>query len=75
MLDAVTDQLHLLDTLGAVCLTRLQARNASGRHDYTVTDAEFTCWFAPPALPSASALPPAPPPPPRPGRYSGPPAR
>jgi len=49
MLDAVTDQLHLLDMLGAVCLTRLQARNASGRHDYTVTGAEFPCWFAPPA--------------------------
>ena len=34
-------QLHHLDMSDAVCLARLHKRNASGAHEYTVTDAEF----------------------------------
>jgi len=34
-------QLHHLDISDAVCLARLQSRNAAGAHEYAVTDAEF----------------------------------
>lgn len=34
-------QLHLFDLSDAVCLTRLQARNASGTHPFTLSDAQF----------------------------------
>jgi predicted kinase len=34
-------QLHVLDVPDEVCLARLEARNASGRHEYTVSRAEF----------------------------------
>lgn len=40
---------HVLDVPDAECLTRLQARNASGRHPFTVTDAMFhqiSAYFA-----------------------------
>lgn len=33
--------LHVLDVPDGVCLARLQARNASGWHDYIVSEAEF----------------------------------
>ena len=33
--------LHHLDVPDAVCLARLRARNASGEHPFTVTDAQF----------------------------------
>jgi predicted kinase len=44
-------RLHVLDVPDGVCLARLQARNASGRHDYMVSEAEFaefTRYFEPP---------------------------
>ncbi len=34
-------QLHHLDMSDEVCRARLRERNASGTHEYTVTDAEF----------------------------------
>ena len=34
-------QLHVLDTPDALCLARLQARNAKGDHPFTVSDAQF----------------------------------
>ena len=34
-------QLHHLDMSDEVCLARLHKRNASGTHEYVVTDAEF----------------------------------
>ncbi len=43
--------LHHLDVSDAVCKARLQARNASGDHPYTVTDEEFdlfTSYFVAP---------------------------
>jgi len=44
-------QLHFLDVPDEVCLARLQVRNAEGRHEYTVSRAEFeelTRYFEPP---------------------------
>lgn len=48
----VPHELHVLDVPDAVCLQRLRARNASGTHEFTVTDAEFaqfTRHFLPPS--------------------------
>jgi len=44
-------QLHWLDVPDAVCKARLQRRNDSGQHPYTVSEADFdlfTSHFAPP---------------------------
>jgi predicted kinase len=44
-------RLYLLDAPDELCLARLQARNASGRHDYVVSEAEFAefnRYFEPP---------------------------
>ena len=44
-------QLHVLSPPDEVCLARLRARNASGTHPFTVTEAQFhqvTRYFAPP---------------------------
>jgi hypothetical protein len=44
-------RLHLLDVPDEICLARLQLRNASGRHEYVVSRAEFeefTGCFEPP---------------------------
>jgi predicted kinase len=44
-------KLHFLDVADEVCLARLDARNAEGRHEYQVTRAEFdelTRYFVPP---------------------------
>lgn len=35
-------QLHVFDLSDAACLRRLQARNASGNHPFTLSDAQFT---------------------------------
>ncbi len=46
-------QLHLLATPDEVCLARLQARNADGRHEFTVSPAEFeelARYFEPPGV-------------------------
>lgn len=43
--------LHFLDLPDEICRQRLRARNRSGSHEYTVTDAEFdqfTNYFVPP---------------------------
>jgi predicted kinase len=48
----VPHELHVLDVPDAVCLQRLRARNASGAHEFHVTDAEFeqfTRFYAPPS--------------------------
>jgi predicted kinase len=37
----VPHELHVLDVPDAVCLQRLRERNASGTHEFHVTDAEF----------------------------------
>ena len=45
-------QLHYLDVPDEVCLARLQARNASGRHEYEVSEEQFheiTSYFEPPS--------------------------
>jgi len=47
----VAHRLHYLDVADDVCKARLRARNASGAHDFTVTDAQFelfTQYFAAP---------------------------
>lgn len=47
----VAHKLHFLDTPDDVCRARLAARNASGEHDYQVSEAqfeEFTRYFEPP---------------------------
>jgi predicted kinase len=44
-------RLHFLDTPDDVCRERLKGRNASGTHEYVVSDAEFdaiTALFEPP---------------------------
>jgi len=44
--------LHLLDVEDLVCLERLRLRNASGLHEYQVSEqdfADFTRWFSPPS--------------------------
>jgi predicted kinase len=48
---AADHRLHFLDVPDEVCRTRLHARNAAGRHEYVVSDAEFdeiTGYFQPP---------------------------
>lgn len=43
--------MHFLDVPDEVCLARLQARNASGAHEFAVTESQFrqvTRHFAPP---------------------------
>jgi predicted kinase len=45
-------QLHFLDVPDEVCKARLRARNATGKHEFATTDAEFdliTSYFVPPA--------------------------
>lgn len=37
----VRHEMHVLDVPDAVCLARLQARNASGDHPFAVTEAQF----------------------------------
>lgn len=34
-------RLHLLDIPDAVCLARVQGRNAAGEHEFTLTEAQF----------------------------------
>ncbi len=49
---AASHVLHVLDASDAVCLSRLQQRNAGGDHPFVVTDAEFrriTAHFVLPA--------------------------
>lgn len=44
--------LHVLDVPDAVCKARLKQRNASGSHEFTVSEAQFdqiTACFVPPA--------------------------
>ena len=44
-------QLHFLDVPDEICLARLQIRNAEGRHEYSVSRAEFkelSRYFEPP---------------------------
>ncbi len=44
-------QLHYLEAPDALCKTRLAARNASGAHEYQVSEAEydlFTSYFVAP---------------------------
>jgi hypothetical protein len=46
-----TNKLHVLDVPDEVCLARLQARNAEGRHEYRVSHVEFeelSRYFEPP---------------------------
>jgi predicted kinase len=43
--------LHILDVEDGLCLERLRLRNASGTHEYEVSEqdfAYFTRWFSPP---------------------------
>jgi len=47
----VAHQLHYLDVPDEICRARLQARNASGEHEFAATDAQFdliTSFFVPP---------------------------
>jgi predicted kinase len=47
----VTHELHVLDIPDAICKQRLQERNASGKHPFQVSDADFdlfTSYFVPP---------------------------
>ncbi|MBY8825035.1 AAA family ATPase [Sphingomonas colocasiae] len=47
----VAHQLHVLDVTDAVCKARLRERNATGEHEFTVTDAQFDQFashFVPP---------------------------
>ena len=46
-------KLHYLEASDAVCRARLSARNAGGRYQYQVSEAEFdlfTSYFVPPTL-------------------------
>lgn len=46
-------ELHLLDVPDEICKARLRARNASGTHEFQVSDAQFdriTSHFQPPAV-------------------------
>ncbi|MGC2202933.1 MAG: ATP-binding protein [Stellaceae bacterium] len=48
----VAHELHLLDVPDTICKQRLRERNASGRHPFQVSEAEydlFTSYFVPPA--------------------------
>ena len=48
----VSHELHVLDVPDVICLQRLRQRNASGEHEFHVTDAEFeqfTRHFVPPS--------------------------
>ncbi len=47
----VSPALHFLDTPDAVCKARLKKRNASGQHEYQVTEEQFeqfSSFFVPP---------------------------
>ena len=49
-------RLHYLDVPDELCKARLRQRNASGKHEFTVTDADFdrfTAHFVPPAADEA----------------------
>ena len=48
----MSHELHYLDTPDAICKQRLRQRNASGEHQFQVSDEEFgqfTAHFVPPA--------------------------
>ena len=48
----VPHELHLLDVPDAICKQRLQERNASGKHPFQVSNADFdlfTSYFVPPS--------------------------
>jgi predicted kinase len=48
----VAHELHLIDVPDTICKQRLRERNASGKHPFQVTEAEydlFTSYFVPPA--------------------------
>jgi hypothetical protein len=48
----VLHEVYALDVPDAVCLQRLRQRNASGKHEFHVTDAEFaqfTRFYVPPS--------------------------
>jgi predicted kinase len=50
-LSAAAHELHHLDVSDEVCLARLRSRNAAGKHEYSVSHAEFaqfTRHFVPP---------------------------
>jgi predicted kinase len=50
------DRLHFLDVADDVCRQRLRRRNAGGRHEFTVSDAEFdeiTSYFVAPTADEA----------------------
>ena len=45
-------QLHIMNTPDVVCLSRLKRRDASGRHPFSVSEAQFhqiTSYFQPPS--------------------------
>jgi predicted kinase len=47
----VAHELHVLDVPDAICKQRLQERNASGKHPFQVSEADydlFTSYFVPP---------------------------
>jgi hypothetical protein len=49
-------RLHYLDVADEVCKARLRQRNASGAHEFTVSDEEFdlfTAYFVPPSADEA----------------------
>jgi predicted kinase len=48
----VAHELHVLDVPDAICKQRLQERNASGKHPFQVSNADFdlfTSYFVPPS--------------------------
>ena len=48
----VAHELHLLDVPDMTCKQRLQERNAGGKHQFQVSEAEYdlvTSYFVPPA--------------------------
>ncbi len=48
----VAHELHLVDVPDTICKQRLRERNASGKHPFQVSEAEydlFTSYFVPPA--------------------------
>lgn len=45
-------RLHVLDPPDALCLARLQARNAGGEHEFSVTEAQFHAFSRHFVLPS-----------------------
>lgn len=48
----VPHEMHVLDLPDEVCLTRLRARNASGRHPFQVSEADFAAFSERYVLPS-----------------------